>query len=452
MQGATMTSDNTRQGDPAGPKTGPAEAWANPKVNRHSLDGDRYTSPEFLQAEWDAMWTRTWLLLGRENAMIEPGSYQVEEVGPESIIMVRQDDGSIRAFYNVCQHRGSRLTFATEGTTDAFVCPYHAWTYAIDGSLTVAQDPEDFPQNPCDHLRLVEVACDTFAGFVWVNMDPDCGSLREYLGPLCDDWDAYQGHDWQRVTALTVRVPCNWKVLQDNFCESYHLPTVHPQLRDSHEDNYLDSRFDMSNEGHSRMVMKGATPSHTFYGDEAPLPDVVAQRLEMWGVDASEFATRPFEARIALQGAMRSAGPERGHRHYDNLRDDQLTDAHHYNLFPNCSLTFGADGVLLQRMRPHATDPNACLFDHWYYAFTPAGHDIVGAQTNVRVDGVDAGHQIFDFGERPMGIIPDQDLAITTGQQLGVRSRGYRGAYISGQETRIAWFHQIIDEYISGKR
>ena len=431
---------------------GPAEPWANPPVEQHTLDGHRYTSPEFARAEWDGMWTRTWLLLGRAAAITEPGAYQVEEVGPESIIMVRQDDGSIRGFYNVCRHRGSRIMFSAGGVTDQFTCPYHGWGYAIDGRLVVAQDPEDFPKNPCDHLRLVEVACETFAGFVWINMDPDCVSLREFLGPLWDEWSAYECDNWQRMTAMTVRVPCNWKVLQDNFCESYHLPTVHPQLRDSHEDSYLDTTFDMSEEGHNRMVMKGATPSRTFYGDDAPLPETVAQRLEMWGLTSADFLDRPYDARLAMQRQMRALGPERGHTHYDNLRDDQLTDAHHYNLFPNCSLTFGPDGVLLQRMRPHPTDPTQCLFDHWYYAFAPAGREMLGAATNVRVDGPEAEHVVFDYGDQPMGIIPDQDVAITIGQQLGVQSRGYQGAYVSGQESRIARFHHVIDDYIAHRR
>jgi len=429
-----------------------ATPWAGPPVERHPLHGERYTSPAFFEREWESMWTKVWLLLGRENAMSAPGSYQVEEVGPESIIMVRQDDGTIRAFYNVCQHRGSRLVFSAEGDTSAFSCPYHGWTYSTDGALTMAQDPDDFPENPCDHIRLVEVACDTFAGFVWVNMDPDCASLRDYLGPLWDEWARYQADDWQRVTALTVRVPCNWKVLQDNFCESYHLPTVHPQLKESHEDSYLDTTFDRSVHGHNRMIMKGATPSRTQYGDDAPLPENVADRLTLWGLDAAAFEDHPFDARLALQTQMRSLGPERGHNHYANLRDDQFTDAHHYNLFPNCSLTFGPDGVLLQRMRPHPTDPNSCVFDHWYYAFVPAGTGLVGAQTNIRVDGIEAEHQIFDYGDRPMGIIPDQDVSITIGQQLGLRSRGYRGAHVAGQEERISWFHQVIDEYIAGDR
>jgi hypothetical protein len=103
-------------------------------------------------------------------------------------------------------------------------------------------------------------------------------------------------------------------------------------------------------------------------------------------------------------------------------------------------------------MRPHSDDPNRCVFDHWYYAFTAAGESLVGAQTNVRVDGIGAEHQVFDYGDRPMGIVPDQDVAITIGQQLGVRSRGYQGANLSGQETRIAGFHHVIDEYLDGTR
>ncbi len=428
------------------------DIWDEPAVERHALDGHRYTSTEFFASEWEGMWTRVWLLLGRESEMAEPGSFQVEEVGPESIIMVRQDDGSVRAFYNVCQHRGSRLMFSATGKTEMFVCPYHGWSYATDGALTVAQDPEDFPENPCDHIRLSELRCETFAGFVWVTMSDDAPPLREYLGPLWDEWSAYAPEDWQRVTALSVNVPCNWKVLQDNFCESYHLPTVHPQLRDSHEDGYQLTQFDMSGSGHNRMIMTGATPSVTQYGDEPPLPDSLAERLTMWDMDPAEYEDRPLDVRAALQGQMRRLGAERGHAHYPDLTDAQLTDAHHYNLFPNCSLTFGADGVLLQRMRPHPSDPQQCVFDHWYYAFVPAGTGVVGAQTNIRVDGIEAEHQVFDFGDRPMGIIPDQDVAITTGQQLGVRSRGYKGAYTAGQETRISWFHQVIDEYIARSR
>ena len=431
----------------------PAPKWDNPSVQVHPLNGERYTSKEFFQKEFDTVWAKSWLLLGRESEILTPNTYQVENVGPESILMVRQEDFSVRAFFNVCQHRGSRLTFSRDGETDSFTCPYHGWEYATDGKLISAQDPEDFPRNPCEYVTLVELKCELFAGFVWVNMDSDCQSLRDFLGPVWEDWERYQPDDWQRFTAMTVNVPCNWKVLQDNFCESYHLPTVHPQLRESHEESYQKTSFDICSEGHSRMIMLGATPSETQYGPEPPLTKGLSERLKLWDLDTADFEDHALDARKALQTQMRRVGPERGHTHYDNLRDEQLTDAHMYNIFPNCSLTFGADGVLLQRMTPHPTDPEQCVFDHWYYAFTPPkGEELLRAQTNVRVDTKGAEQEFFDYGDRPMGIIPDQDVAITTGQQLGLRSRGFRRATAAGQEDRISWLHSVIDEYMNGHR
>ena len=167
----------------------PAPKWDNPSVPVHPLNGERYTSREFFQKEFDTVWAKSWLLLGRESEIPTPNSYQVENVGPESVLMVRQDDHSVRAFFNVCQHRGSRLTFSRDGETNSFTCPYHGWEYATDGQLIKAQDPEDFPRNPCEYVTLVELKCEVFAGFVWVNMDVDCISLRDFLGPVWDDWE-----------------------------------------------------------------------------------------------------------------------------------------------------------------------------------------------------------------------------------------------------------------------
>ena len=107
-----------------------ARPWACPPLRNVPILGDQYTSREFFDREWSSMWTKVWLLMGRSSELLEAGSYQVEEVGPESFIMIRQNDGSIKAFYNVCQHRGSRLLFNNEGTSDQIVCPYHGWEWA----------------------------------------------------------------------------------------------------------------------------------------------------------------------------------------------------------------------------------------------------------------------------------------------------------------------------------
>ena len=142
---------------------------------------------------------------------------------------------------------------------------------------------------------------------------------------------------------------------------------------------------------------------------------------------------------------MRELGGTRGHSHYANLRDAQFTDSHHYNLFPNCSLTFSADGVLLQRMRPDPSDPQKCLFDHWYYT---KNTELADSATNIELTDNSNPQEVIQYGEQSMGLIPDQDIAISIMQQLGLRSRGYRGGYLSGQESRIRRFHDVIDSYI----
>ena len=232
-----------------------APAWTNPEISSLPIEGFRYTSFEFYEKEWNQMWTKVWLLLGRVSEIPSKGDYQIEEIGSESIIMVRQEDGSVRAFYNVCQHRGSRLTNNTKGNAEVFICPYHSWEWSFDGTLLAVQDPEDFHQgNPCEELTLTEVPCEIFAGFIWINLDPDCEPLKDFLGPLWDEWSSYEIDEWTRVLNISTNVPCNWKVIQDNFCESYHLPTVHPQLADSHEENYAYTQFDTSTEGHLSLI------------------------------------------------------------------------------------------------------------------------------------------------------------------------------------------------------
>ena len=103
--------------------------WPEQKLRGNRMAGERYTSREFFALEWEHMWTRVWLLLGRESEIPNPGDYQREDVGPESILMVRQDDGGIKAFYNVCQHRGNLLVPDAKGHANRFVCKYHSWGF-----------------------------------------------------------------------------------------------------------------------------------------------------------------------------------------------------------------------------------------------------------------------------------------------------------------------------------
>ena len=436
------------------------ESWPEQETRGHTIPGSRYTSEEFFQQEWDGMWTKVWLLLGREAELPEPGDWQMEEVGPEEILMVRQKEGGVKAFYNVCQHRGNPLVSESKGTVlRRFVCKYHSWAFLPDGTLNFAPDKEDFPEgNPCNKVNLEEVRCETFAGFIWINMDPDCISLQKFLGPIWDDWEARNIDTWHRTMANSMWLPCNWKVVLDNFNESYHVPTVHQgatpdtnrkAIRGNIDTYFKETRFDLSDEGHNRMVMKGGFGVGQTDADGCII-DPLASELRYWDIDPSDFKGRPEETREALQQAKRRLGPDRGFSHYDKIPDEQFTDAFHYTLFPNFAVSVWADGFHFLRARPHRSDPEQCLFDNWWYA-SPASVQNVNARRGANT-GAGAELTMLEYGaDVSIGPGIEDDVRVFVTQQRGFRSRGFKGVYLSNQEKRIRRYHELIDDYIEGR-
>jgi phenylpropionate dioxygenase-like ring-hydroxylating dioxygenase large terminal subunit len=435
------------------------DKWPEQELRGHKIPGSRYTSKEFAEQEFEGMWAKVWLLLGREAEIPNPGDWQREEVGAESILMVRQKDGGVKAFYNVCQHRGNPLVDEEKGSVRRFVCKYHSWAFMPDGELNFAPDSDDFPEgNPCGKVNLEELACETFAGFVWVNMDKDCVSLKQYLGPIWDDWSRYGLETWKRTTAKSMNLPCNWKVVLDNFNESYHVPTVHmaattktnrKKISGNINTYFKETRFDLADEGHNRMVMEGG------YGvgstdKEGNIIEPLASLLRYWDLDPADFKSNPEGTRAAIQQAKRKLGPERGYTHYEKVPDEQLTDAFHYTLFPNFAVSLWSDGFHFLRARPHPTDPEQCVFDNWWYS-SPASLEPNAVTSGLGgANSEEAELEVFDYGEGWIGPGIDQDVEVFVKQQRGFRSRGFKGVYLSKQESRIRRYHELIDDYIEG--
>lgn len=417
------------------------------------LGGERYTSRAFMDAEWDNVWTASWLITIRADEIPEPGDFRTEEIGRESILIARQEDGGIRAFYNVCQHRGNKLVVSAEGSMPSFTCPYHSWRFELDGRCSHVQDPEDFPEgDPCGYASLAEVASEQFSGFVWINMDNDCAPLRDFLGPLWDAWSTYPLDDMMRVQAISVHMPCNWKLLLDNFHETYHLPTAHPEGIEYAEDSYRETHIELYDNGHALGQTKCCLPAHRLPDSKDKLTTAVAADLTRWGLDPQEFRGHEREARKAVQRQKRALYKERGLHHYAQLSDEQLTDIFHYTVFPNFATSLNADGMLFLRALPHPTDPEQCLFDCWYYNFG----DMSSHKSLVTLDGEaaqdHAPREYVRYGEKSLGVILDGDAWVMAGQQQAMRSRGYRGAILANQERRVAQYHAMIDRYIAGYR
>lgn len=444
------------------------DEWPDQETRGHSIPGSRYTSREFFEKEWEGMWTKTWLLLGRESQLPNANDWQMEPVGPEEVLMVRQKDGGVKAFYNVCQHRANPLVSEPRGhVRSRFVCKYHSWAFTPDGELNFAPDKDDFPQgNPCGNVRLVELACETFAGFIWVNMDPDAKPLKEYLGPIWDEWNAREVHTWKRTMAHTMWLPCNWKVVLDNFNESYHVPTVHmgatpntdrKVIRGNINTYYKETRFDLADEGHNRMIMKGGYGAGQTDAD-GNIAEPLKSQLEYWGIDPADYKGRPEDTREAIQNAKRKLGPDLGYTHYATVPAEQLTDAFHYTLFPNFAVSLWADGFHFLRARPHPDDPGQCLFDNWWYS-SPASLEapmtnragMEGSLDGANPDTGEVDVKLLSYPEDSIGPAIEEDVAVFVTQQRGFRSRGFKGVYLANQEKRIRRYHELIDDYIEGR-
>ena len=197
-----------------------------------AITGDRYYSKEFAEKEWTHLWTRIWHIAGRLADMREAGDYVVHNFLKESVIAVRQDDGSIRAFYNSCRHRGMRLVHE-DSSTEQFVCPYHGWRYAKNGLLMHAQDSDvDFPQGSpvreiCGSKKSAATHGAALCGTRWTRT---VRHSLEYLNPIPEVAKNYPMDTAVRVAWYRIALNANWKFVTDNFSESYHTRTAHPQV------------------------------------------------------------------------------------------------------------------------------------------------------------------------------------------------------------------------------
>ena len=194
-----------------------------------------YTSAEFADLEQRHVFARDWLCAGRADALREPGDYLTMEISGEPILVLRDRDGSLRAMSNVCRHRMSTL-LEGRGNTRAIVCPYHAWTYNLDGSLRGAPAMalnEGFCK---EQIALPQVRCETWAGWIMVTLDPDVPPPSERLAEVSDLIGPFQMENYVETFREEFHWATNWKVLAENFMESYHLPVCHAATIGGHVD------------------------------------------------------------------------------------------------------------------------------------------------------------------------------------------------------------------------
>jgi phenylpropionate dioxygenase-like ring-hydroxylating dioxygenase large terminal subunit len=424
---------------------------------RASLDKANYTSADRVAIEWESIWTQNWLFAGLESDLEESGDYFVFNLGRESIVVIRDELGEVRAHYNVCQHRGNRIFTSESGSVSKISCPYHGWTYDLDGYLSQVPDEERF----CPALNTAErslnpVRVETWAGMVWVNMSDDAPTLADYLGPIVDHLAPFHFENMLLSKHQTVALDANWKTVRDNFLEQYHVDFIHPQHA-SLVDCCNSTNLLFPN-GHSATMVEGYVTDSRYPVPEETPPHLV-ELLKGLGLDPADFNGRVPEIRQVIQQHKRKVGEALGFD-YSELSDAQVSDVWQYDIFPNTFMTIQAEELWIYGPRPHPTDPDKCFFDKWTLQIPlEVGADAErGLTLNPRLEVSRCDerpeHESFDAqavikGEHSLTITLDQDIYYLADMQAGMHSRGFDSAVLNQDEVRVQHFHDWVEHNIN---
>lgn len=215
----------------------------------------RYIDQAFADLEMEYMWKKTWLLVGVENDVPDVGSYFLFEQLGQSIIVSRGHDRVIRAFHNICRHRGSALLTEPSGKAMRFICPYHSWSYKLTGELASVPLVQDFPCLDKSERGLVPVKCEIFRGLIFINMNASACQLSEFMSTIAPAVEGFPLEDLVTRETMSIEIASNWKIALHNFLEIYHVNTVHPTSLAPYFDtpSYFISLF---HKGHSRLATR----------------------------------------------------------------------------------------------------------------------------------------------------------------------------------------------------
>ncbi|GAA5165692.1 aromatic ring-hydroxylating dioxygenase subunit alpha [Pseudonocardia eucalypti] len=433
-----------RDGGPAIPPVLREEAPRS--LGTGDIGVERYTSREFLELEYEKLWSRVWQWAATEDEIPEVGDHTVYEIGDRNVIVVRSEPDRIQAFYNSCQHRG-RLLADAPGSTNAFVCPFHAWTYGLDGSLKSLPCEWDFPQVQADRKRfgLREVRCERYGGFVFVNFDDDAAPLLESLDVVPEHFKHFPLDHRFAIANVRKIVPINWKACMEAFLESYHVIATHIQALDFTGD--ANTQYDIWDTSSRLITVTGVPSPHLPEGSTEA--DVFAVAAAAFAPPGAEIPPLPegVTARSVLAAMTRQMLTAQLGLDLSKTSDTEVIDSIEYFVFPNWLPWAGVAQGLQYRFRPNGMDPDSCIFDvKLMLPYNPEGPRPPSAPLRELKyeESFTAVPELGLFGE-----IFDQDFGNMAALQKGMKTHGKAGLTFSDyQEARIRHFHQVLDKWL----
>ncbi|MBE7204308.1 MAG: aromatic ring-hydroxylating dioxygenase subunit alpha [Parafilimonas terrae] len=458
-----------------------SEGWTatGPAATSRDLDDERmvtypveaFQSRAYLDAEKKLLWPKIWQMVERESDLPNPGDWLTYNVADESIIVLRKDDGTLKAFHNVCPHRGRQLINTPDGVHSVrgnnrktFVCGFHGWTYDQDGKNTYLLDQQDWhggltPDMTC----LTEVSVDTWGGFIYVNMDPDCVPLVEWMGRAGEILGHFDFGGMRYKWRQWAIYPCNWKVAIEAFLEPYHVAGTHTQLL-AYGDYYAYSKqyglhsvsgYDTREKSFQMAESSGTTRAGK--GDDARVStyELIRENYETVNFSASTETLVKAASRL-VDELPEDAAPAEIIAHW--LKSARADDAARgvtwpevppeikkesglaWGLWPNQNILHGETFALCYRVRPNGDDPDTCIFESYALERFPAGEEPVTEWTHAEPTGEN------------WGSVLAQDFANMEFVHKGMKSSGFRGPLPNPhQEQKVINLHRNLANWLEGR-
>lgn len=408
------------------------------------LDVERYVDPGFFAAEVAKMWPRVWQFAARQEELPEPGDYVLYENAGRSWLVTRQEDGSVRAFSNVCLHRGRSLRNES-GSASKFVCPFHGFAWNIDGSFDRLPCAWDFPHIDRSKFNLPEAKVAEWGGYIFLRESEEGPSLEEFLAPLPEHFTRW-GHENAYTTAWVGKViPANWKACAEAFMEAFHVAATHPQIMRFTGD--INSKYMLLSD-HVNLTITPfgvLSPNLPDDGSEQAIIDhfvryngrVVEPGMKL---EVPEGST----ARRAMGDRNRIRFAEAFGTDLDHASDAEVQDAFTYNVFPNFSPWGGFQPTVVYRWRPWPDVDHTLMEVRLLGQLKPGEKAPVPAMALVEPGGSFADH----LGQ--LGVVLEQDMKNLPSVQLGMKASIGRKLQLSlYQESRIRHFHATLDRYLA---
>lgn len=449
------------------------ESWQI--LGEHGLRSGRYTDPSFANLEFERLWSRVWQAAARLDEIPEPGDHTTYEIGNQSVMLVRVDADTIKAYHNACPHRGTALSDGCGHFKNGkIICPFHGWRWDLMGKNEFVLERHEFRGGALSDsdVALREVHSEVFAGFIFINFARDPQPFDEFIAPIRDLLDGMAIEHMRHYWWKEIPAPSNWKVAQEAFLETYHVPATHPQLevdaakviyegKPISEVSFTHEAVDYEPfpNGHGRFYaglkkthMQGETKIE---GDMDPV-DALAERLNLLveGMDA-QVLPEDVEVVRSLKGKPMPEGSSLGQEYMKALYSRAAEQNRpmpkptpeiigmwggEVFIFPNVLILPQGGNAMIYRVRPHRTDPNQAIFEIMSTKTYPAAEKVPRAVVEKVTDLSDP---------EQVRLIPRQDLGNLARMQIGLNTYGCKQIWLaSHHEKLIMNMHKELNRYL----